>query len=93
LESRNLQHITSTSFTCVRWIVLQIRNTPKCFWCLPTFCTLIQITYLLKFEEPAWWWSYGSWIYNYLCNRCLSPLTLWVRIQLMVRCIRYIVLS
>jgi hypothetical protein len=24
-------------------------------------------------------WSYGSWIYNYLCNQCLSPLTLWVR--------------
>ena len=23
-------------------------------------------------------WSYGSWIYNYLCNQCLSPLTLWV---------------
>jgi hypothetical protein len=23
-------------------------------------------------------WSYGSWIYNYLCNRCLSPLMLWV---------------
>jgi len=22
-------------------------------------------------------WSYGSWIYNYLCNQCLSPLTLW----------------
>jgi len=20
--------------------------------------------------------SYGSWIYNYLCNRCLSPLML-----------------
>jgi hypothetical protein len=20
-------------------------------------------------------WSYGHWIYNYLCNRCLSPLT------------------
>jgi hypothetical protein len=29
-------------------------------------------------------WSYGSWIYNYLCNhdQCLSPLTLWVRILL-----------
>jgi hypothetical protein len=28
------------------------------------------------------WWScsYGSWIYNYLCNQCISPLTLWVRI-------------
>jgi len=34
-------------------------------------------------------WSYGSWIYNYLCNPCLSPLTLWVWIQLMVRCSRY----
>jgi hypothetical protein len=24
------------------------------------------------------------WIYNYLCNQCLSPLTLWVRFPLMV---------
>jgi len=23
---------------------------------------------------PSWSWSYGSWIYNYLCNQCLSPL-------------------
>ena len=21
----------------------------------------------------SWPWSYGSWIYNYLCNQCLSP--------------------
>ena len=27
-------------------------------------------------------WSYGSWIYNYLCNQCLSPLQLWVRTPL-----------
>jgi len=20
-----------------------------------------------------WPWSYGSWIYNYMCNQCLSP--------------------
>jgi len=20
---------------------------------------------------PSWSWSYGSWIYNYLCNQCL----------------------
>ena len=26
--------------------------------------------------------SYGSWIYNYLCNQCLSTLTLWVWILL-----------
>jgi len=25
----------------------------------------------------------GRWIYNYLCNQCLSPLTLRVRIPLM----------
>jgi len=26
----------------------------------------------------SWSWSYGSWIYTYLCNQCLSPLKLWV---------------
>jgi hypothetical protein len=25
-------------------------------------------------QEPSWQSSYGSWIYNYLCNQCLSPL-------------------
>jgi hypothetical protein len=35
---------------------------------------------------PSWPWSYGSWIYNYLCNQCLSPLMLWVRISIRVRC-------
>ena len=28
----------------------------------------------------SWSRSYGSWLYKYLCNQCLSPLTLWVRI-------------
>jgi len=27
-------------------------------------------------------WLYGSWIYNYLCNQCLSSLTLRARIPL-----------
>jgi len=35
-----------------------------------------------NFEGPSWLWSYGSWIYNYLCNQCISPLTLWVWIPL-----------
>ena len=34
------------------------------------------------FCQWAWPWSYDSWIYNYLCNQCLSPLKLWVRTQL-----------
>ena len=33
-------------------------------------------------QEPSWSWSSGSWIYNYLCNQCLSPLTVWVRTTL-----------
>jgi len=37
-------------------------------------------------EGPSWPWSYGSWIYNYLCNQCLSPLMLWVRISIRARC-------
>ena len=28
-------------------------------------------------------WSYDSWIYNYLCNQCLSQLMLRIRIPLM----------
>ena len=30
----------------------------------------------------SWPLSYGSRIYNYLCNQCLSPLRLWVQILL-----------
>jgi hypothetical protein len=30
-------------------------------------------------------WSYGNWIYNCLCNQCLSPLKLWVRIPLLLK--------
>ena len=26
-------------------------------------------------------WSYGTWIYNYRWNQCLSPLTFWVRLR------------
>ena len=30
----------------------------------------------------SWLWSFDGWIYNYLCNQCLLPLTLWVGIPL-----------
>jgi len=35
---------------------------------------------------PSLAWSYGSWIYNYLCNLFLSPLMLQIRILLGARC-------
>ena len=47
-------------------------NIPTCIW--SSFYTFIP--------GPSWSWFNGSWIYNYLCNQCLSPLTLWVQILL-----------
>ena len=40
---------------------------------------------LLILSWPSWSWSYGSWIYNFLCNQYLSLLKLWIRIMLMAR--------
>jgi hypothetical protein len=33
-------------------------------------------------QGPSWSSSYGSWIYNYICDQHLPPLTLDVRIPL-----------
>jgi hypothetical protein len=38
--------------------------------------------YYLYSKRPSWLWLYVSWIYNYICNKCLSPLTVWVFIPL-----------
>jgi hypothetical protein len=37
-------------------------------------------------------WSYGRWIYDYLCNQCPSPLTLWVSHPAKAKCVRYIIM-
>ena len=41
------------------------------------------------YKGPSWPWSYGSWIYSYLCNLCLSPLKLWAWISHTAVCTRY----
>ena len=50
----------------------------------------IYVAVFISFRGPLWPWSYGSWIYNYMylhiCNQCLSPLMLWVRISIRARC-------
>jgi hypothetical protein len=42
------------------------------------------------YKGPSSPWSYGSWkcswISNYLCNQCLSPLMLWAPISIRARC-------
>jgi len=48
-----------------------------------------HLHFVLKSEGGLLWpWLYGSWIKksNYLCNQCLSPLMLWVRIPIRTRC-------
>ena len=56
-------------------------------YCLPfVFFTNIGVIHWSFNKWLSWSCSYCSWIYNYLCNQCLSPRTLWVRIP---RCTRY----
>ena len=51
--------------------ILSVRN-----WYFPSYYR----------ERPSWQWSYGGWIYNYLCNQWLSPLMLWIRISIRAMC-------
>ena len=50
--------------TCVvcpfRWI-----------WHLIIYVFCINKLFLYLVLGPSWLWSYGSWIYNHLCNQCL----------------------
>jgi hypothetical protein len=46
----------------------------------------------LKHPKKQHLWSDDSWIYNYLCNQYLSPVTLWIWIPLMAICTRYNIL-
>jgi len=50
---------------------------------LKTTTLELAFTFIVYIEGLSWWWSYGSWIYNYLYNQCLSPTKLRVRISLM----------
>ena len=60
------------------YIVIYISN----FSILCQFKQNVGLAWSLSKKGPSSSWSYDSWIYNYLCNQWLSPLTLWVRIPL-----------
>jgi hypothetical protein len=55
---------------------------------LPHILIKIPSYHVLNILGPSWSSSYGSWIYNYLCNQCLSPLKCWFRNPFMARCTR-----
>jgi hypothetical protein len=68
------------------------------FFIYISFHIILFFIFIIKFQQignlyimgggrrVSWSWSYGSWIYYYLCNQCLSPLMLWVRVSIRARC-------
>ena len=58
-------------------LILMIKSFLFFFWYL-----------LLMLDFTTTWpsWLSSSCIYNYLCNQCVSPLTLWVQTLFMARC-------
>jgi hypothetical protein len=72
--------ISSQMFCCHKNLCtnILIGNSSKVVcWLISIMKVSISLQGLL-----SWSWSYGSCIYIYLCNQCLSPLTLWVWILL-----------
>ena len=59
----------------------------SCWYCT-VWVSIMHNIFLLD-KGLSWSWSYYSWICNYLCNQCLSPLTLWVWTPFMARCTQY----
>ena len=79
-------------YFCCRKLFWSVFILNKCIWWIKEFHAYLFIIKILNFNNDIildqgfgwWWWSYGSWIYSYLCNQCLSPWMLWVPILLMV---------
>ena len=76
------------------WLKIQlphIRSRPRrpllvslLYYIMSHISTIMTFDWLV--EGSSWPWSYGNWIYNYLCNHCLSPLMLLARISIKARC-------
>ena len=54
-------------------------------WCSRKFAHLELNNNHSLTQGPSLLWLYGSWIYNHICNQCLSPLILWVRFMIRAR--------
>ena len=62
-----------------RWFYLDCITVINTFYSIDTFL----FNFYIQLTGLSWSWSYGSLIYNYLCNQCLLSLTLWVPSPLM----------
>jgi hypothetical protein len=76
---------TIKNMLTLQFYVLKIRHF---LWHLKMMFIFIYGDFLgLKLCQggPSWSSSYDSWIYNYQCNQCLSPLMVWVRLPFRTR--------
>ena len=77
------------------WMKMRLQKSTKSFWsCTQDLEEIDYISMVSLYNMYSWFgrniiyfWGRrsrdrGSWIYNYLCNQCLSPLTLRVGIPL-----------
>ena len=83
----NVSYILNYIFVRTFCSNVNVHDKPKhvIIFCISvSFSILIFKLNVKTCEVSSWSWSYGSLIYNYLCNQC--PLMLWVRIPLGARC-------
>jgi hypothetical protein len=59
-----------------KWLKQMFDEKWVTLWRGGIFFLSISSAISLSVTGPSWSWSYGSWIYNYPSNQCLSPLTL-----------------
>ena len=72
--------LLSVLFLDIVIVCLSINNFWLIIYLVSSNFSDTKSSFIIKHVGSSW--SYGSWIYNYLCNQCLSPLMLWVRIPL-----------
>jgi len=68
----------------LNWFINWLQTCSASIFPFTTF-----ITSIVQSSCPSWPWSYGSLIFNFLCNQCILSLKLWVRTPFMARCTRY----
>jgi len=71
-----------SAFLIIYWMIFHIMHSQ-------TRDNHITIYPIGSLKYSSWSWTYGIWIYNYLCIQCLSLLKLWVQITLLTSCTWY----
>ena len=81
VQDLDFQCHISWSFLFIHWVKV-IGDCLFTWYWWNCWQSLFNLSFHNTYKETSWSWSYGSWIYSYLCNQCLSPLMLWVCIPL-----------